>query len=338
MSEQLSLHAARSLARSVLIAAGASRQAADATADALVAADADGIASHGLSRLPAYADQIRSGKVKGQAVPALEWTSVSTLRVDAREGLAFPAIAAGLDAATARTRESGRESGIVAVSVFASHHAGVMGRHVETLAERGLAALAFSNSPQAIAPWGGRAGVFGTNPIAFATPRRGAPPLVIDASLSKVARGKIMVAAQRGNPIPDDWALDAEGNPTTDPKAALAGTMLPIGDAKGAALALMVEILAAALTGGQFGFEAASFFTADGPSPAIGHLFLVMDPVRLGGPDYLVRLETLLGAILAQEGVRLPGERRLKARAASAAEGISVPADLLEDLQRRSAA
>lgn len=334
MSEQLSLHAARALARAVLIAAGASRAAAEATAEALVAADADGIASHGLSRLPAYADQIRSGKVKGQAEPALEWTSVSTLRVDAREGLAFPAIAAGLEAAAGRVAESG----IVAVSVFASHHAGVMGHHVEQMAERGLAALAFSNSPQAIAPWGGQAGVFGTNPIAFATPRKDAAPLVIDASLSKVARGKIMVAAQRGNAIPGDWALDAQGNPTTDPKAALAGTMLPIGDAKGAALVLMVEILAAALTGGQFGFEAASFFTAEGPSPAIGHLFLVMDPVRLGGPDYLVRLELLLGAILGQEGTRLPGERRLKARAIGEAEGITIPADLLEDLQRRSAA
>lgn len=334
MSEHLSLHAARALARAVLVAAGASGPAAEATAEALVAADADGIASHGLSRLPAYADQIRSGKVKGRAEPALEWTSLSTLRVDAREGLAFPAIAAGLDAAAGRMRESG----IVAVSVFASHHAGVMGHHVEKIAERGFAALAFSNSPQAIAPWGGRAGVFGTNPIAFATPRLRAAPLVIDASLSKVARGKIMVAAQRGTAIPDDWALDADGNPTTDPTAALSGTMLPIGDAKGAALVLMVEILAAALTGGNFGFEAASFFTAEGPSPAIGHLFLVMDPARLGGPDYLVRLERLVSAILGQDGTRLPGERRLTARAASAAEGIRVPAGLLEDLQRRSAA
>ncbi len=334
MTEYLSLDAARALARSVLLQAGASGDAADATAAALVAADADGIASHGLSRLPAYADQIRSGKVNGQAVPALEWTSVSTLRVDARHGLAFPAVAAGLAAAVARTRESG----IVAVAVHASHHAGAMGYHAEKLAEQGLACLAFTNSPHAIAPWGGRTGVFGTNPIAFATPRAGAAPLVIDASLSKVARGKIMVAAQRGTEIPDDWALDPDGRPTSDPKAALAGTMLPIGDAKGAALVLMVEILAAGLTGGRFGFEAGSFFTADGAPPAIGHLFLVMDPVRLGGADYLERLETLIGAILGQEGTRLPGERRLKARATAAEEGIPVPVELLEDLQRRSAA
>src|SRR5690606_19350669 len=116
--------------------------------------------------------------------------------------------------------------------------------HVERLAERGLAGFAFGNSPAAIAPWGGKTGVFGTNPIAFAAPRKDGPPLVVDLSLSRVARGKIMVASQTGEPIPEGWALDADGRPTTDPKAALAGTMVPIGEAKGAALALVVEILA----------------------------------------------------------------------------------------------
>ncbi|MFG1359487.1 Ldh family oxidoreductase [Xanthobacter pseudotagetidis] len=332
MTAHLTLSEARDLARAVLVAAGTSPDNAAAVADALVAAEADGIASHGLSRLPAYADQVKSGKVAGAAVPALLWTAEATLRVDAGAGFAFPAIAAGLDAAAERVAKTG----IAGVAVHASHHAGAMGHHVEKLAARALAGLAFSNSPSAIAPWGGAAGVFGTNPIAFAVPRAGAAPLVIDASLSKVARGKIMVAAQRGNPIPDDWALDPEGRPTTDPKAALEGTMLPIGDAKGAALVLMVEILAAALTGGQFGFEASSFFTADGPAPRIGHLFLVMDPARLGGPDFSARLETLLGAILGQEGTRLPGDRRLAARAKAAGEGISVPAALLEELRRRA--
>jgi (2R)-3-sulfolactate dehydrogenase (NADP+) len=332
MTAHLTLSEARDLAHAVLVAAGTSPQNAAAVADALVAAEADGIASHGLSRLPAYADQVKSGKVAGAAVPALHWTAEATLRVDAGAGFAFPAVAAGLDAAAGRVAQTG----IVGVAVYASHHAGAMGHHVEKLAARGLAGLAFSNSPSAIAPWGGSAGVFGTNPIAFAVPRAGAAPLVIDASLSKVARGKIMVAAQRGTAIPDDWALDPEGRPTTDPKAALEGTMLPIGDAKGAALVLMVEILAAALTGGQFGFEASSFFTADGPAPRIGHLFVVMDPARLGGPDFAARLEVLLGAILGQDGTRLPGDRRLGARAKAATAGISVPAALLEDLRARA--
>ena len=328
---QISLERAHALARDVLRAAGCTPDSAEITAAALVAAEADGIASHGLSRLPAYADQVRSGKVDGSAVPALDWTATATLRVDAGTGFAFPAISAGLAAAAGRVAETG----LVAVAVHASHHAGVLGHHVERLAEQGLAVLAFSNSPAAMAPWGGSLGVFGTNPVAFATPRRDKPPLVIDASLSKVARGKVMVAAQRGQPIPDDWALDVDGKPTTDAKAALAGTMLPIGDAKGAALVLMVEILAAALTGGQFGFEASSFFTADGPAPRIGHLFLVMDPQRLGGAAFADRLEVLLGAILAQPGTRLPGDRRLGLRARAAQEGISVPDALLDDLNSR---
>ncbi|WP_127089298.1 Ldh family oxidoreductase [Aquabacter cavernae] len=332
MPVTLTLDDARDLARAALMAAGTSPENAAITAAALVAADADGIASHGLSRLPAYADQVATGKVQGNAVPALDWTATATLRVNAGCGFAFPAVAAGLAAAAERVRETG----IVGVGVYASHHAGAMGHHVEWLAERGLAGIAFTNSPSAIAPWGGSQGVFGTNPVAFAVPRAGRPPLVIDASLSKVARGKIMVAAQRGQPIPDDWALDVDGKPTTDAKAALAGTMLPVGDAKGAALVLMVEILAAALTGGQFGFEASSFFTADGPSPAIGHLFLVMDPVRLGGDQFPARLETLLGAILSQEGTRLPGDRRIAARTKAAGEGISIPDDLAADLRRRA--
>ncbi len=332
MSVALTLDEARALAVAVLEKAGTSPANARAVADALVEAEADGIASHGLSRLPAYADQVASGKVDGAAVPVLTWTASAALRVDAATGFAFPAIAAGLDAAAERVRETG----LASVSVFRSHHAGVLGHHAERMAQQGLACLAFTNSPSAIAPWGGSVGLFGTNPVAFAVPRLEAAPLVIDASLSKVARGKIMVAAQKGEPIPDDWALDVNGKPTTDAKAALAGTMVPMGDAKGAALVLMVEVLAAALTGGQFGFEASSFFTADGPSPAIGHLFLVMDPARLGGPEALARLEVLLSAILAQEGTRLPGDRRLGLRQKAAAAGITVPDALAADLRARA--
>jgi (2R)-3-sulfolactate dehydrogenase (NADP+) len=332
-ASRLTLEEAHELAQAVLTAAGASPAAATATADALVAAEADGIGSHGLSRLPAYADQLLSGKIDGGAVPELDWTGAAALRVDARCGFAFPAIAAGLDAAMARVAETG----LVAVAVRNSHHAGVMGHHVERVAAGGFAGLGFSNSPAAIAPWGGAAGVFGTNPIAFAAPRPGRAPLVVDTALSKVARGKIMLAAQQDRPIPEGWALDRDGRPTTDAKAALKGTMLPMGDAKGAALVLAVEVLAAALTGGRFGFEASSFFTADGSPPRIGQLFLIFQPERLGGSDVLARLEVLLGAILAQPGTRLPGDRRQAARERAGRQGIAVDAALLADLRRRAA-
>jgi (2R)-3-sulfolactate dehydrogenase (NADP+) len=328
----LTLDEARELAAAALAAAGAVPAQAEPTARGLVAAEADGIPSHGLARLPAYADQVMSGKVDGAATPTLEWTAEAALRVDAAHGFAFAAIEAGLAAAAERV---GR-AGVIAVAIRRSHHAGVMGLHVETVAARGLVALAVSNSPAGIAPWGGKAGVFGTNPIAFGTPRPGRAPLVIDLSLAKVARGKIMVAAQQGEAIPLGWALDAEGRPTTDAKAALAGTMVPMGDAKGAALVLMVEILAAGLTGGQFGFEASSFFDAEGPPPAIGQLFLLLDPAAFGGPAYLARIEVLLAAIADQPGTRLPGDRRLAARERAARDGIELSDRLMGELLRRA--
>ena len=145
-----------------------------------------------------------------------------------------------LDLAISELTTLAKETGIAAASIFRSHHFGQAGYHAERLAGNGLVALVFGNSPKAIAPWGGSKGIFGTNPIAFAAPRTNNPPLLIDLSLSKVARGKVMVAQQRGESIPDDWALDENGQPTTDPGAALQGTMLPMGGAKGAALVLMV--------------------------------------------------------------------------------------------------
>ena len=193
------------------------------------------------------------------------------------------------------------------------------------------------NSPQAMAPWGGSRGVFGTNPIAFAAPRRAAPPLVIDLSLSKVARGKVMAAAKAGESIPEGWALDAEGRSTTDAEAALAGTMIPMGDAKGAALAMMVEILSASLIGANLAFEASSFFTAEGPPPGVGQFLLAIDPNPLSDATFGDRLEVLIDAVEGQEGVRLPGSRRLASRAAAVRDGIQVPAHLLAEIRALAA-
>ncbi len=329
---QLSLAEAHDLAVRALVVAMTTPSNAEAVARALVAAEADGLAGHGLSRVPAYADQAKAGKVDGKASPELRQTAPAALTIDARDGFAYPAIALGL----ARARDLVAETGIVAIGVTNSHHFGAAGYHVEPLAANGLVALAFGNSPAGIAPWGGRRAIFGTNPIAFACPRRGAAPLVIDLSLSKVARGRIMVAAQKGEAIPEGWALDAEGRATTDAKAALAGTMLPMGDAKGYALVLMVEILAAALTGARFGFEASSFFDAKGPPPRVGQFFLVLDPVRFAGHGFAQRVAELANEILSGPGTRLPGERRLKLRAKAAADGIAIPDALHAELVGRA--
>ncbi len=303
---------------------------AASVAAALVAAEIDGQKGHGLSRVASYAAQARSGKVNGHAVPRAAQVRPAALIVDAADGFAYPAIDIAIERLAALTPQTG----VVAAAIHHSHHFGVAGRHVERLAGHGLVALAFANSPKAIAPWGGKAALFGTNPIAFAAPRAKAPALVIDLSLSKVARGRIMVAAQKGEKIPEGWVLDQDGKPTTDAKAALDGAMLPLADAKGAALALMVEILAAALTASYIGPEASSFFTADGPPPRVGQLLLALDPGALSGGAFAERLETLLAAMLAQPGVRLPGQKRLDGRARAASGTIEVDEKTLADIEK----
>jgi (2R)-3-sulfolactate dehydrogenase (NADP+) len=209
-----------------------------------------------------------------------------------------------------------------------------MGLPVRRLAEQGLVALAFTNSPAAMPVPGGRRPLMGTNPVAAAFPRRAAPPLVIDMALSEVARGKIMVAAKEGRAIPEGWALDAEGRPTTDAKAALSGAMLAMGGTKGALLALIVELLCVALTGAAFGFEADSFFQDEGNRPRLGQALLVIDPGALAGADgFGARIETLIAAMLADEGVRLPGAKRDAQSARAAADGLDIPDAVLEKIK-----
>jgi (2R)-3-sulfolactate dehydrogenase (NADP+) len=332
MTKTVSVDELLALATGALVAANTSSENAAMVAEALVAADAEGLSGHGVSRVPFYADQALSGKVDGRAVPEVRETASGAVYVDVRDGFAYPAIRLGLDRALILVGDAGT----VSVAVTNSHHSGSSGYHVEHIANHGCVALGFTNSPSAMAPWGGHKGTFGTNPIAFACPRKDHSPLVIDLSLSKVARGKIMVAAQKGESIPLGWALDAEGQPTTDAKVAMAGTMVPIGDAKGAALALMVEILTAALTGAHFAYEASSFFTAEGPPPRIGQFFLVIDPRVFAGARFTARVEELIAEIRAQEGTRLPGDRRLAQREKARREGIVIPEPLYQDLLRRA--
>ena len=302
---------------------------AQAVARALVAAEMDGLKGHGLSRVPMYAAQAKIGKVDGMAAPAMQRPKPGLILVDAAHGFAYPAI----ELAETVLPEAARSQGVVSAAIRRSHHCGAAGHPVEKLAEAGLVALMFANTPSAIAPWGGSKAAFGTNPIAFACPYPGHAPVVVDLSLSKVARGNIMAARQRGEAIPEGWALDEQGRPTTDPDAALRGTMLPLGDAKGTALALMVELLAAGLTGSHFAAEASSFLDAKGPPPGTGQLIVAFDPRALGGPDALARFAVLAASIEQQPGARLPGSRRMAARAKARAEGLSVPDALMAEIE-----
>ena len=326
---RLSMTDVQSRVGAALARAGASPAMAASTARALVLAEAQGLGSHGLSRVAQYATHLANGRVDGTAVARVLRRKGGALLIDAGEGLAFPAceLAVAEAVATARTQ------GIAFAGVSRSHHCGVVVDHLRAAADAGMVGLGFANSPAAMPAAGGRHPVFGTNPVAAVFPRRGADALLIDLSLSEVARGKLMVAARLGRAIPLGWALDAEGQPTTDPKAGLHGSMLPLGaitSPKGAMLALVVELLVTALIGSQFGFEASSFFTDEGNRPRIGQAFIVIDPAALAGrDDFLDRIEVLISEMQRDEGVRLPGARREALRRKAQAEGIDVPDALL---------
>jgi (2R)-3-sulfolactate dehydrogenase (NADP+) len=319
------------LATKGLINAGASPAMAEATARALAYAEARGLASHGFSRVTQYAAQLRNGRVDGKAVASVKAGKAAACLIDAAEGLAFPAC----DLAIAEGIQRAKNAGACFVGVANSHHFGAAACHLEAVARAGMVGLAFSNSPAAMPAWGGSRGIFGTNPIAAVFPRERAAPLLIDLSLSAVARGRLMVAAKRGESIPLGWALDKAGNATTDPKAGMEGTMLPAGGVKGAMLALMVELLCCALTGSAFGFEADSFFVDEGNRPRLGQAFLVIDPAALAGSDiFYARIETLVAAMQAESAVRLPGERRVALAEATDKDGVEIPDALMSDLER----
>ena len=253
----------------------------------------DGQDGHGLTRVPSYSEQAKVGKVDGFAVPKVTRAG-SSLRVDAGTGFAHPAIAAALAEVDARWRASRAWR---AAGIFASHHCGQAGRHVERLAEAGLVGFAFT--PTRPAPWrfmGATRPRMGTDPLAFAAPILGRAPLVIDMALSVVARGKIVSAKAKGEAIPENWAVDAAGNSTTDPDKALAGTLLPIGGAKGSALGLMVDILCGALAGAHFSWEASAFLDAKGPPPKLGQFLIALDPAHFAGKHFAARMGELAAA------------------------------------------
>jgi (2R)-3-sulfolactate dehydrogenase (NADP+) len=313
------------LIAAALVASRTAEANARSVARALAQAEIDGQKGHGISRVPIYAAQARAGKVDGHATPIVRQTRPGALMIDVANGFAFPAIDLGVE----RLPALAAAAGIAAAGLVRSHHFGVVGRHVERLAEAGLVALAFGNTPKAIAPWGGKRALFGTSPLAFAAPQRNAPPVVVDMALSQVARGKILTAGQRG---------DEDGKPTTDPAAALKGALQPIGGAKGAALALMVELLAVALTGAHFGFEASSFFDADGPPPGVGQLLVAIDPGAFAGREiFLDRVAALVRMLDADAGARLPGSRRIALREKAKREGVTVDANLLAQVRALAA-
>jgi (2R)-3-sulfolactate dehydrogenase (NADP+) len=325
LETRVSIFEAEQLVKKAFLKHGVTENVAASVSTALVAAEAEGQVGHGFSRVKDYVAQIKSKKINVGAKVKIEHPKPTSISIDADYGFAYPA----LDQAISEGALIAKEYGSAIVSIFNSHHCGALSVQVEKIANQGLIGVMMANTPKAIAPWGGKDPFFGTNPIAFAVPRITNDPLVIDLSLSKVARGKIMHAKKVNTKIPEGWALDSSGKPTTDPDQALKGSMLPIGEAKGSALALMVEILAATLSGGRPSNEASSFLDTDGDPPGVGQFLMFIDPGKDNGSFYN-RLEKLLINIEEIDGVRLPGNRRKNDIQESKDLGLLVPSNFID--------
>jgi (2R)-3-sulfolactate dehydrogenase (NADP+) len=309
------------LAARALVHAGASESNAAPLARAVAQAHRDGIPSHGLAYVPTYCEHVQCGKVVGDATPTLENPKPATLVADAANGFAHPAIDMGF----AELIPLARAQGIACLAVRNSYNCGVLGYHTGRLAEAGLLGLGFTNSPASIAPAGGKTPVVGTNPYSVAAPDgQGNAAILIDQSASVVAKSEIIQHARRDEDIPEGWALDPDGNPTTDSDIALKGSMMPSGGYKGVGAAVLVELLAAAASGATLGVDASPFSGTAGGPPATGQFFIAIDADTTSGGAYGKRLGGLIAAIEGQPGARLHGQRRREAQKAADAGGVSV--------------
>jgi (2R)-3-sulfolactate dehydrogenase (NADP+) len=319
------------MAHSALRRAGAHDRMAEAAARHLVRAEEQGLPTHGMSRVPFYCGMLRRGRAEGAAQPVMAAERGGACLIDNRDGLPYVSVAWAVQEVIQRARRNG----IGFAGITNSAHVGVLGIHLLPVAAAGMAGFAFTNSPAAIPAWGGKKALFGTDPVAGVFPRKQGDPIVVDLALTTVVRGKIMMAMRKGEKIPEGWALDRDGKPTTDPKEAIEhGSLFPVGGAKGAMLALMFELICAALTGSAIGPEADSFFSEEGNKPRIGQAFIAVDPSALAGMDrFYQRVETVVAAMLADAGVRLPGARRFSAEKKSR-DGIEVPDDLLAQIEK----
>ena len=327
---QLTLEEISALAEEALIASGASAGAASSLAAAVTAAERDGIRSHGLIYVPIYCQHLACGKVNATAEPAVLSQEGSAIVVDADCGFAHPAIDIGFN----ELRPLAKSLGCAVLTIRNSYNCGVLGDHGERLAKDGLVAIGFTNAPASIAPAGGQKPVVGTNPVALAVPSdSGGVAFVLDQSASVVAKSEIMTRSREGRAIPEGWALDADGQPTTDPEQALKGSMAPSGGYKGFGIGLLVEVMAAALSGATLGIHASPFSGTEGGPPKTGQCFLALSPDAFSSDTFADRIQALTQAIATQGEARLPGSRRLAHRQRSESDGISVDQSLIDRIQ-----
>lgn len=321
MSQTYSFEELVALLESIFLGAGTSAAVARILAENCAGCERDGSESHGVFRMPGYVSTLASGWVDGRAVPTVEDAGASFVRVDARNGFAQPALAAGRPLAI----DKARTTGAAILAIRSSHHFSALWPDVEPFADEGLLALSVVNSFAISVPSGGRKPLFGTNPIAFAAPVHGADPLVFDMATSSMAHGDVQIAARNGESLPPGRGVDRNGQPTTDPRAILdGGSLVPFGGHKGSLISMMVELLAAALTGGNFSAEFDWTTHPGAQTPHTGQFVLLIDPAFGGTPAFPLRAADLVHALREAGVSRLPGERRHSRRAQSLRGGIPI--------------
>lgn len=315
----------------ILLRAGLNESQAGAVARVIVAGERDHCKSHGIYRIEGVLRTVKAGKVKPDAVPEIiDQEASAIVRVNADFGFSSPAFEMGVPLVVERARKHG----VAALVINDCSHFSALWPEVEALTEQGLAALIMCPSYATVAPTGGNEPLLGTNPFAFGWPRKDKAPYVFDFATSVAARGEIELYRRAGKQLPEGWAIDKDGNPTTDPEAALAGAMLPFGDHKGSAISTMIELLAAIMIGDLTSPEALDFLGTTTLSPTHGELIVVFSPEafaagRAGDP--FARAEKLFESIVGQ-GARLPSQRRFIAREESAREGIKLSKAEIEQL------
>jgi LDH2 family malate/lactate/ureidoglycolate dehydrogenase len=333
MHQTFSIEELQARVRAVLARAGMNDPQAEALSRVITAGERDACKSHGIYRIEGTLRTLKAGKVKGDALPRLHPDAGGAIvRVDAMGGFSNPAFDLGLPILVERARRLG----LAALVVNDCTHFAALWPEVEAIAEHGLAALVMCPSYASVAPAGGTRPLMGTNPFAFGWPRPGGDPYVFDFATSVAARGEIELHRRAGTPLPEGWALDAEGRPTTDPVAALAGAMLPFGGHKGSAIGTMIELLAGVMIGDLTSPEALAHLGTTALAPTHGELILAFSPAAFaaGRPgDPLARAETLFAAITGQ-GARLPSARRFAARAVARRDGITLTAAEVDQLDR----
>ncbi len=332
-SKILTLAEVDDLARRALAGCGAHGQQLELAVRSVVDAECDGIRTVGLGYLPLYCGHLQVGKLNRDAEPSHQQVAPSALRAHAGSGFAHAAYAEAENDFYALARSQG----IAALSIVDSYSAGVVGWFVQRIAGAGLIGLGFANSPSAVAPAPGASPFFGTNPMAFAIPRDGKDPIIADMATSQVALVTIKKAAVEGRPIPSGWGYDNQGRDTTDAAAVIdGGALAPAGGYKGMLLGLLVDVLAGVLSGPNCSFQAPVFKNNTGGEPRVGQFFIAVSPGDItpgGNAAYNGRIETMLNALAAEPGVRLPGERRHEYRTRAAQEGIEVPLELIDRLE-----